>query len=159
MTSCTSYGLLCYFCVAWGSGLQFFNSNNYFCASWYVSNSWKSTLKVLTQVETQFILTPWGRPVSDENASCVERRESVEMKCYTVLCTCHRLQMFGCLCLQVNCVTVSNPNLISRGETVVNPGIKSWKETYLNELGVRKPLVVYISQRLSEELMRLYNLV
>jgi hypothetical protein len=46
---------------------------------------------------------------------------------------------------------------LSSSKTGVNPGIRSWKSTHLNELNVRKPLVVSISQR-SEEL-RLYNLV
>jgi hypothetical protein len=54
-------------------------------------------------------------------------------------------------------VTISNADSLSSSETGVNPGIKSGKSTYLNELDVRKPLVVSISQR-SEEL-RLYNLV
>jgi hypothetical protein len=40
----------------------------------------------------------------------------------------------------------------------VTPFIISWKKTtYVNDLDVRKPLVVYISRR-SEEL-KLYNLV
>jgi hypothetical protein len=60
-----------------------------------------------------------------------------------------------------SCVTISNPNpLSSCSETRVNPGIrtkKAKKSIYLNELNVRKPLVVSISQR-SEEL-RLYSLV
>jgi hypothetical protein len=47
-------------------------------------------------------------------------------------------------------------NLFS-SETGVNPIIRSWKSTHLNELDARKPLVVSISQK-SEEL-RLYNLV
>ncbi len=54
-------------------------------------------------------------------------------------------------------MTILNPDSLSRSETWVNPGIRSWKSTYLNELAVRKPLVVSISQR-SEEL-RLHNLV
>jgi hypothetical protein len=56
-----------------------------------------------------------------------------------------------------SCVTISNPDSLSSSETGVNPGIRSWKNTYLNELDVRKPLVQSISQK-SEEL-RLYNLV
>jgi hypothetical protein len=51
-------------------------------------------------------------------------------------------------------VTISKPNSLSSIETGVNPEITS---THLNELHVRKPLVVSISQR-SEEL-RLDNLV
>jgi hypothetical protein len=39
----------------------------------------------------------------------------------------------------------------------VNSGIRKQKSTYLNELDVRKPLMVSMSQR-SEEL-KLYNLV
>jgi hypothetical protein len=58
--------------------------------------------------------------------------------------------------VSASCVTISNPDLLSSNETGVNPGIRSWKK-HLNELDVRKPLVVSISQR-SEEL-RLYNLV
>jgi hypothetical protein len=55
-------------------------------------------------------------------------------------------------------LTISNPDLLSSSETLFNSGIRSWKKgTHLNELHVRKPLVVSISQR-SEEL-RLYNLV
>jgi hypothetical protein len=51
-------------------------------------------------------------------------------------------------------VTISSPDWLSNSETGVNPGRRS---TNLNELDVRKPLVVSLSQR-SEEL-RLYNLV
>ncbi len=58
--------------------------------------------------------------------------------------------------LSVSCTTTSNTGLLSSSETRVNPGIRSWKSTYQNELDDRKPLVVSISQR-SEEL-RLHNL-
>jgi hypothetical protein len=51
----------------------------------------------------------------------------------------------------------SNPDYLSSSETGVNSGTRSWKSTYLNELDVRKPLVVSISQR-SEELIH-YNRV
>jgi hypothetical protein len=54
-------------------------------------------------------------------------------------------------------VTISNPDSLSSSKTRINSEIRSWKSAYLNELDVRKPLVVSISQR-SEEL-RLYNLV
>jgi hypothetical protein len=54
-------------------------------------------------------------------------------------------------------VTVSNPELLSSSETGVNPGVRSRKDTRLNELDVRKPLEVSISQR--SEALRLYNLV
>jgi hypothetical protein len=54
-------------------------------------------------------------------------------------------------------VTISNPDSFSSRETGVNPGIRSRKVTYLNELDVRKPLVVSISQRSEEQI--LYNLV
>jgi hypothetical protein len=44
-------------------------------------------------------------------------------------------------------VTISNPDSLSSSETGVDPGTRSWKKsTYLNELDVRKPLVVSISQ-------------
>jgi hypothetical protein len=46
----------------------------------------------------------------------------------------------------VSCVTISNRDLLSSSETGVNAGTKSWKCTYMNELDVRKPLVVSISQ-------------
>ncbi len=59
--------------------------------------------------------------------------------------------------VSVSYLTISNPDLLSSIETGVNPGIRSWKSTYLNEIDVRKPLVVSISQK-SEEL-RLYCLV
>jgi hypothetical protein len=54
-------------------------------------------------------------------------------------------------------VTNSNPNSLSSSETTVNLGIKAEKSLYLNELDVRKPLVVPISQR--SEVMRLYDVV
>jgi hypothetical protein len=54
-------------------------------------------------------------------------------------------------------MTISNPNLLSSSGAGVNSGIRSWKSTYQNELNVRKPLVVSISQ--SSEELRLYNLV
>ncbi len=44
-------------------------------------------------------------------------------------------------------VTISNPDSLSSSETGFNSGIRSWKSNYLNELDVRKPLVVSISQR------------
>jgi hypothetical protein len=59
--------------------------------------------------------------------------------------------------VSANCVTISNPDSLSNSETGVNPRIISGKCTHLNELDVRKPLVVSISKR-SEEL-RLYKLV
>ncbi len=46
-----------------------------------------------------------------------------------------------------SCVTISNLNLLSTSETWANPGIRSWKSTYLIEPNVRKPLVVFISQK------------
>jgi hypothetical protein len=49
-----------------------------------------------------------------------------------------------------SCVTISNPDSISRSETRVNPAMRSRKSTYLIELDVRKPLVVSISQRREE---------
>ncbi len=63
----------------------------------------------------------------------------------------------GCFLVFTICVTFSNPRSPSSSETGVNPGIRSWRSTYLNQLDVTKPLVESISQR-SEEL-RLYNLV
>jgi hypothetical protein len=57
----------------------------------------------------------------------------------------------------MNSVTVSSPDSLFSCEAGANPGIRRWKSTYLNELDVRKPLVVSVSER-SEEL-RLYNLV
>jgi hypothetical protein len=54
-------------------------------------------------------------------------------------------------------VTISNPKSLSSTETRINPEIRSSKYTYLNELDVRKPLVVSISQR--SEKLRLFNLV
>jgi hypothetical protein len=59
--------------------------------------------------------------------------------------------------VSASCVTISNPDYLSRSVTVVNPVIRSWKSTHLIELDLRNPLVVSISQR-SEEL-RLYNVV
>jgi hypothetical protein len=50
-----------------------------------------------------------------------------------------------------------NPDLLSNRETGVNPEIRTEKSTDLNELDVRKLLMISISQR-SEEL-RLHNLV
>jgi hypothetical protein len=63
----------------------------------------------------------------------------------------------GRIPLSASCVTISNPVPLSGSETGVNLGIRSWKSAYLNELDVRKSLVVSILQR-SEEL-RLHNLV
>jgi hypothetical protein len=60
--------------------------------------------------------------------------------------------------VSASCLTISNPDSLSSSETGVNPGIRSYeKSTYLNELDVRKQLVVSISQRREE--LRLYNLV
>ncbi len=59
--------------------------------------------------------------------------------------------------MSVGCVTISNLDSFSSSETAVNPEIGSWKSSYLIELDVRKPLVVFISQR--SEQLRLYNLV
>jgi hypothetical protein len=56
-----------------------------------------------------------------------------------------------------SCVTISNPDSRSSSETGVNPGIKSQKCTYLNELDDRKPSAESISQR--SEQLRLHNLV
>jgi hypothetical protein len=64
----------------------------------------------------------------------------------------------GKFLVPASCVTTSNHNSLSKSETGVIPGMRSWnKHLYLNELNVRKPLVESISQR-SEELT-LYNLV
>ncbi len=52
--------------------------------------------------------------------------------------------------VSASCVTTSNPDLLSSSEKGVNPEIRIWKSTYLNELDARKPLVLSISQR-SEE--------
>jgi hypothetical protein len=57
----------------------------------------------------------------------------------------------GPCAVSAGCVTISNPDLLSSSETGVNPGLRSWKNTNLNELNVRKPLVVSASKR-SEEL-------
>jgi hypothetical protein len=54
-------------------------------------------------------------------------------------------------------VTISTPSLLFNRETGVKHDLNNWKSTYLNELNVRKPLEVSISQR-SEE-MRLNNVV
>jgi hypothetical protein len=54
-------------------------------------------------------------------------------------------------------MTTSNLDPLPSSVTGVNLGIRSCKSTYLNELDVRKPLVVSLSQRNEE--MRLYNLV
>ncbi len=43
-----------------------------------------------------------------------------------------------------NCMTITNPDELPKIETGVNPRIRSWRSTYLNELDVRKPLVVSI---------------
>ncbi len=56
-----------------------------------------------------------------------------------------------------SCVTISHPDSLSSSETGVNPGIRSWKYTCLNELDARKPLVVSISQ--TSKALRLHNLV
>jgi hypothetical protein len=48
-------------------------------------------------------------------------------------------------------LTISNPNSLPSCAAGVNPGIKKLKKELLNELDVRKPSVVSISQR-SEEL-------
>jgi hypothetical protein len=47
-------------------------------------------------------------------------------------------------------VTISNPASLSSTETGVDFGRRSARSTYLNELDVRKPLVVYFSQRFEE---------
>jgi hypothetical protein len=64
---------------------------------------------------------------------------------------------YGRFPMSASCVTISNPDSLSGSATGVNPGKRSWRSTYLNELDVRKPMMVSISQR-SEEL-RLHYLV
>jgi hypothetical protein len=54
-------------------------------------------------------------------------------------------------------VTISNPDSLSSSKTGVNPEREAEISTDLIELNVRKPLVVFISQRSNE--LRLYNLV
>jgi hypothetical protein len=49
------------------------------------------------------------------------------------------------------------PHSLSSGETGINPGLEAEKSSYLNELDIRKPLVVSVSQRSEER--RLFNLV
>jgi hypothetical protein len=53
--------------------------------------------------------------------------------------------------------TITNHDSLSSCVRGFNPGKRSLKSTYLNELDVRKPLVVFISQ--GNEELRLYNLV
>ncbi len=48
--------------------------------------------------------------------------------------------------VSTNCVT--NPDSLSSNETEINPGIRSWKSSYPNELDVRKPSVVSVSQNI-----------
>jgi hypothetical protein len=63
----------------------------------------------------------------------------------------------GRFLVSASCVKIANPNSLFSCETGINPGIRSWKSTHLNELNVRKPSTGFISQK-SEEL-RLNNLV
>jgi hypothetical protein len=43
--------------------------------------------------------------------------------------------------VSASCVIISNPDWLSSSETEVNPRIRSWKGTYMNELEIRKPFV------------------
>jgi hypothetical protein len=45
-------------------------------------------------------------------------------------------------------VTISNPDSLSSSVTTVNPGRRRGKCIYLNELDVRKPLGVSISEKI-----------
>jgi hypothetical protein len=63
----------------------------------------------------------------------------------------------GRILVSTRCVAISNPHLLSSSKTGFNPGIRSLKNTHLNGLDVRKPLVVSISQKSAE--LRLNNLV
>ncbi len=63
----------------------------------------------------------------------------------------------GRFAVSASFVAISNPASLLSSEKGDNPGIRSWKSTYINEFDARKSLVVSISER-SEELW-LYNLV
>jgi hypothetical protein len=47
---------------------------------------------------------------------------------------------------------ISNPDSLSGRETVVIPGIRSCKSPHLNELDIRKPFAVSISQSSEERI-------
>jgi ABC-type multidrug transport system permease subunit len=63
--------------------------------------------------------------------------------------------------VSATCVTISNPDSLSSSKAGVNFEIRSWKSTHPNELDVRKPLVVSISQKEKKKIeeQKLYNLV
>jgi hypothetical protein len=77
------------------------------------------------------------------------------------LCHCMKRIWYSALrSVEYNCekgVTISNHHSRSTVKQGVNARMRSIKFTYLNELDVRKPLVVCISQMCEE--LRLYNLV
>ncbi len=66
-----------------------------------------------------------------------------------------KAQLIDYTCECARCVTISNPDSLCRCEAEVDPGVRSWKRTYLTELDVRRSLVTSISQ--STEELRLYN--
>ncbi len=53
-----------------------------------------------------------------------------------------------------SCVTIPNPVLLSSSEMGVNPGMRSWKCTYLIELDVRNPLVYIFHKSLRAETLQ-----
>jgi hypothetical protein len=55
-----------------------------------------------------------------------------------------------------NFVTIPNPDLLSSSETEINLGKEAEKNVYLDELDVRKPLMICISKRSAE--LKLYNM-
>ncbi len=75
---------------------------------------------------------------------------------WRVLVVDYRCEL-GRYSVSVSCVTISNPDSLFSSETGVNSGRRRSKSTHLNELDVRKPLVVSMSQRREE--LRRYNLV
>ncbi len=45
--------------------------------------------------------------------------------------------------VSASCVAILNPDSLSSSKRRVNPGIRSWKSTDLNELAIRKPLIYF----------------
>ncbi len=74
---------------------------------------------------------------------------SVEQPAKHTDCRCED----GRFLVSASCVTIPKPDSHSSWETGVNPGLRSWESTFLDEIDVS--LVVGISQR--SERLRLYN--
>jgi hypothetical protein len=65
-----------------------------------------------------------------------------------LVCLCIHYEIKDCFPISASCVTLANPRFTFQQWNASTFKNKSWKKnTYLNDVGVRNPLVEYISQR------------